>query len=160
MKNKTQFQIEPGKQELTITREFEAPRELVFRAHAEPELVAQWLGPRELEMEVEAYEARTGGRYRFIHSAPRGKFIFNGVFHWVDSPALMVRTFEYEGLPERGHVSLETLRFESLPGGRTRVTTHCVFQSTRDRDWMIESGMEGGVLEGHERLDELLAKPR
>ena len=70
----------------------------------------------------------------------------------------MIDTFEFEGLPEKGHVSLETARLEELPGGKTKLTIQSVFQSVADRDGMMQGGMEGGVKESHERLDELLEK--
>jgi hypothetical protein len=83
--------------------------------------------------------------------------VFSGSFHEVAGPERLIQTFEYEGLPEKGHVALETSRFEALPGNRTRVVIHSVFQSVADRDGMMMSGAETGVREGHERLDELLA---
>jgi uncharacterized protein YndB with AHSA1/START domain len=157
-KNKTIVTAEPGKQEVFITREFDAPRELVFRAHTDPELYVQWLGPRGYEMILETFEPHSGGRYRYIHKDQEGnEFGFHGVFHEI-SEALMIQTFEFEGLPESGHVSLDTMRLEELPGDRTKITIHSVFQSVADRDGMVESGMERGVSEGYERLDEVLAK--
>ena len=159
MKNQTTIKAEPGKQELFITREFEAPRKLVFKAFTDPELIGLWLGPRELSMKVERYESKNGGSWRFINSDNKGNtYGFHGVNHVVASPELVIRTFEYEGLPETGHVSLETARFEVLPNDRTRLTIQAVFQSVADRDGMIQSGMERGVNDGYERLDELLAK--
>ena len=155
-KNKTIVTAEPGKQEVFITREFDAPRELVFKAHTDPELYVQWLGPRGYEMVLETFEPHSGGRYRYIHKDQEGnEFGFHGVFHEI-SEALMIQTFEFEGLPESGHVSLDTMRLEELPGDRTRITIQSVFQSVADRDGIIESGMERGVSEGHERLDEVL----
>ncbi|MEJ2265135.1 MAG: SRPBCC family protein [Anaerolineales bacterium] len=157
-KNKTIVTAEPGKQEVFITREFDAPRELVFKAHTDPELYVQWLGPRGYEMVLETFEPHSGGRYRYIHKDQEGnEFGFHGVFHEI-SEALMIQTFEFEGLPESGHVSLDTMRLEELPGDRTKITIHSVFQSVADRDGMVESGMERGVSEGYERLDEVLAK--
>lgn len=159
MKNKTIITAEPGKQEFFITREFEAPRELVFRAFNDPELLVQWLGPCDLTMKIEKMDNRTGGSYRFIHSNAGGnEFGFNGVIHEVAEPVRIIRTFEFEGLPERGHVSLETATFESLDGGRTKVIIHSVFKSVADRDGMVMSGMERGVVESHDRLDELFKK--
>jgi uncharacterized protein YndB with AHSA1/START domain len=155
-KNKTIITAEPGKQELFITREFDAPRELVFKAYTDPKLYVQWLGPRGLEMKLEKFEPVTGGSYRYIHKDASGEYAFNGVNHYVRSPDLIIGTFEFEGLPERGHVTLETARFEDLPGGRSRVVGQSVFQSVADRDGMIASGMESGVVQGYERLDELL----
>jgi uncharacterized protein YndB with AHSA1/START domain len=157
-KNKTTITAEPGKQELFITREFDAPRELVFRAHTDPELFVQWLGPRGLTTNLEAFEPVSGGRWRFIQKDKDGnEFGFHGVFHEV-SPERMIQTFEFEGLPESGHVILETTTLEALPNGRTRLTAQSVFQSVTDRDGMIQSGMEHGVNEGYERLDEILEK--
>jgi len=157
-KNQTIVTAEPGVQEVFITREFDAPRELVFKAHTNPELYVQWLGPRGYEMILETFEPVSGGRYRYIHKDPQGnEYGFHGTFHEM-SEELMIQTFEFEGLPERGHVSLDTLRLEALPGNRTRATIHSVFQSVEDRDGMIQSGMEHGVREGYERLDEVLAK--
>jgi uncharacterized protein YndB with AHSA1/START domain len=157
-KNKTTVTAEPGKQDLFITREFDAPRELVFKAHTDPELYVQWLGPNGYEMKLETFEPHSGGRYRYIHKDPDGnEYGFHGVFHEI-SEELMIQTFEFEGLPEKGHVSLDTMRLEKLPGGRTRITIHSVFQSVADRDGMVQSGMERGLSEGHARLDELLGK--
>ena len=157
--NQTKIIAEPGKQELFIIREFDAPRHLVFRACSEPELMVQWLGPRGLTMTVDKFDCRSNGHYRYMHTDPNGNaYGFHGVFHEVTAPQRTIQTFEFEGLPEKGHTSLETARFEELPGGRTRITIQSVFQSVADRDGMIQSGMERGVREGHERLDELLAK--
>ena len=157
-KNKTNITVEPGKQELFITREFDAPRELVYKAHIDPDLYVQWLGPRGYEMILETFEPHSGGRYRYIHKDKDGsEYGFHGVFHEM-SEELMIQTFEFEGLPEHGHVVLDTMRLEELPGGRTRATIQSVYQSVADRDGMVESGMERGVNEGYERLDELLEK--
>jgi len=156
-KNQTIVTAEPGAQEVFITREFDAPRALVFKAHTDPDLYVQWLGPRGYEMVLETFEPVSGGRYRYIHKDPQGdEFAFHGTFHEM-SEELMIQTFEFEGLPERGHVSLDTMRLEVLPGNRTRATIHSVFQSVEDRDGMLQAGMERGVREGYERLDEVLA---
>jgi len=157
-KNKTTVTAEPGKQELFITREFDAPRELVFKAHIDPDLYVQWLGPRGYEMILETFEPHSGGRYRYIHKDKDGnEYGFNGTFHEM-SLERMIQTFEFEGLPERGHVSLDSMTLEELPGNRTRVTIHSVFQSVADRDGMIQSGMERGINDGYNRLDDLLSK--
>lgn len=156
-KNKTTISVEPGKQELFVTREFDAPRELVFRAHTDPKLFVQWMGPRDLNTNLVTFEPVSGGKWRFIQKDPDGnEFGFHGVFHEV-SPERVIQTFEFEGLPESGHVVLETLRLEDLPNGRTRLTSQSVFQSVADRDGMVQAGMETGVVEGYERLDEILA---
>ena len=156
-KNKTTITAEPGKQELFVTREFDAPRELVFKAHTDPSLFIQWMGPRDLTTNLETFEPVSGGKWRFTQKDPEGnEFGFHGVFHEV-SPERVIQTFEFDGLPESGHVVLETMRLEDLPNGRTRLTTQSVYQSVADRDGMVQAGMESGVVEGYERLDEILA---
>jgi uncharacterized protein YndB with AHSA1/START domain len=155
-KNKTQVTVEPAKQELFITREFDAPRELVYKAHLDPKLFVQWLGPHGYEMVLEEFEPVSGGKYRFIHKDKDGnEFGFHGSFHTMTIDN-MVQTFEFEGYP--GHVSLDTATLEALPNNRTRLTIHSIFQSVSDRDGMVQSGMEKGVREGYERLDDILAK--
>lgn len=156
-KNKTVITAEPGKQELFITREFDAPRELVFKAFTDPELYVQWLGPRGLTMTLETFEPTSGGRWRYIQKDKDGnEFGFHGVNHEVLAPERIIGTFEFEGLPESGHVLLETIRFEALPGGRTRMTGQSVFQTVEDRDGMVAAGMESGVVDSYERLDQVL----
>lgn len=158
-KNKTKVTAEPGKQELFIVREFDAPRELVFKAYTDKELYPQWLGPRGYSMILEKFEPKSGGSWRYIHKDKDGnEFAFHGVNHEVLFPERLIGTFEFEGLPEKGHVEMDTARFEELPGGRTKLTIQAVYQSVADRDGMIKSGMERGVREGFERLDELLEK--
>jgi uncharacterized protein YndB with AHSA1/START domain len=158
-KNQTQIIAEPGKQELFVIREFDAPRELVFRAHTDPDIYARWLGPHGLTTTFETFEPASGGRWRFIQKdQDANEFAFHGVNHEVLAPERIIGTFEFDGLPEAGHVLLETVRFEALPGGRTRLTAHSVFQSVADRDGMVQSGMETGVVEGYERLDVILAE--
>jgi uncharacterized protein YndB with AHSA1/START domain len=159
VKNQTKITAESEKQELFITREFDAPRELVFKAYTHPDLFVQWMGPKDLIISLERFEAKEGGMWRFIHGDSSGNnFGFHGVFHEIKSPERIVQTFEYEGLPEGGHVSLETAEFEALEEGRTRVRGHSVFQSVADRDGMLKAGMEKGLNESFDRLDELLAK--
>jgi uncharacterized protein YndB with AHSA1/START domain len=155
--NKTQIIAEPGKQEIFVIREFDAPRELVFRAFSEKELLTKWIGPRDLETRYEKFEPFAGGSYRFVQSKDGMEFAFNGVCHEFTKPTRIIQTFEFEGLPERGHVVLETSLFEELPDGRTRLTSQSVFQSVADRDGMVASGMEHGVIDSYERLDELIA---
>jgi len=158
-KNQTKIIAEQGKQEIFIIREFEAPRELVFKALSDPKLVIQWLGPRDLSMRIEKFEPKSGGSYRYCHTDDKGnEFWFHGVIHEVAAPERIIQTFEFEGLPEKGHVAMETARLEALPGNRTRLTAHSVFQSVSDRDGMVMSGMERGVKDSHDRLDELFEK--
>lgn len=156
--NKTEIIAEPGKQEIFIIREFDAPRDLVFKAHTDPEIYVKWLGPRDLEMRIEKFEPVDGGSYRYIHKRGEHEYAFHGVNHEVLAPERIIGTFEFEGLPEKGHVMLGTLKFEELPDNRTRLVSQSVFQSVADRDGMIQSGMERGVNDGYERLDEILAQ--
>lgn len=144
--------------QILISREFDAPRDLVFRAHVDPDLLAQWLGPRRLTTIVERQDVRDGGTYRFINREPDGtEYGFHGVFHGTPSPDQVVRTFEFEGAP--GHVSLETLTLEEHDG-KTTLLANVVYQSVEDRDAMVTSGMEKGVNEGYDKLDELLQRLR
>lgn len=141
---------------IDTSREFAAPRALVFRAYTEPDLLVQWLGPGKYEMVVEEYDVRAGGRWRYVHRDDEGnEYGFHGVFHGDPSPDGMVQTFEFEGAP--GHVALDQLVLEDR-GGRTVAHTHSVYQSVEARDAMVESGMAEGMNEGYERLDELIAR--
>jgi uncharacterized protein YndB with AHSA1/START domain len=157
-KNQTIITAETGKQEIFMTREFDAPRELVFQAHTDPKLVAQWLGGQcDFSMRIETFDARPGGSYRYIYTQPDGKeFGFHGVFHECLFPELIIQTFEFEGLPEKGHAVLEIIRFETLPNKKTKVGTHSVFQTVSDRDGKLRAGMEEGTIASHERLDALI----
>lgn len=151
----TRLVAEPGSPLVSLEREVAAPRELVFRAHTEPALLAQWLGPRRLTMRVDEMDVRHGGAWRYVSIDIDGtEYGFHGVFHGTPSPDRITQTFEFEGAP--GHVSLDTLVLEDR-GGRTLIRTTSVHQSVEARDAMIASGMEGGVVEGFERLDDLLA---
>ncbi|MBJ7455718.1 MAG: SRPBCC family protein [Thermoleophilia bacterium] len=138
-----------------ITREFDAPPAKVFRAHVDPELVVRWLGPRGLEMRIDHYDCRTGGSYRYIHSQGDEEYAFHGSFHEVRPDQVIVQTFTYEGMPDA--VSLEKLMLTDLGGGRTRLTATSLVDSFADRDAFVASGMEVGIREGYERLDEVLA---
>ncbi|RIK31786.1 MAG: ATPase [Anaerolineae bacterium] len=155
-KNKTVITVEPNKQELFITREFDAPRALVYKAHTDAKIFAQWLGPRGYEMILKEFEPVSGGKYHYIHKDQDGnEYGFRGAFHTM-SEELMIQTFEFEGMPEPGHVALDTMRLEELPNNRTKITIHSVYQSVADRDGMVQSGMEHGINDGYERLDDLL----
>jgi uncharacterized protein YndB with AHSA1/START domain len=138
-----------------ITREFDAPPEKVFRAHTDPALFAQWCGPRGYTMEIEHYDCRTGGSYRYAHLGADGKFGFHGSFHEVRPSELIVQTFTFDGVPDG--VALERLMLEDLGDGRTRLTATSLVDSFEARDALLASGMEVGVREGYERLDDLLA---
>lgn len=153
--HETEIAVDPDLPLVRITREFDAPPDKVFRAHADPELVRQWLGPRGLEMTIDHYDCRTGGSYRYTHTDDDGEYRFYGSFHEVRPPERIVQTFTYEGFPDG--VSLDTLTLEDLGDGRTRLVATSLLDSFEGRDAMIASGMEVGIREGYERLDELLA---
>jgi uncharacterized protein YndB with AHSA1/START domain len=141
---------------IRITREFDAPAAKVFRAHTDPDLLVKWLGPRDLEMRVDTFDCRTGGSYRYVHSRGEHEFGFHGCFHEVRPSELIIQTFTFEGVPDG--VALERLTFEDLPGGRTRLVITSLVESFEARDAILASGMDHGVREGYEKLDELLAK--
>jgi uncharacterized protein YndB with AHSA1/START domain len=156
MMTTTQIDAPAGVPFIDMTREFDAPRDLVYRAYVDPELLVQWLGPRKYHMTVDSWDVRDGGTWRYVHSDDQGNaFGFHGVFHGPQGPDGMLQTFEFEGAP--GHVSLDKVVFEEH-GGRTTVRVHSVFQSIAARDAMIEHGMADGVNDGYDRLDELLAR--
>lgn len=151
---KAEYVIEPGKQEIMITRDFNAPRELVFKAFTDPKLFAQWWGPRRYTSKIDKFDARPGGMWRVVQSGDDGiEHGFHGVHHDVVTPERIVATFEYEGVP--GHVLLQTLNLETL-GDKTRMVAQDVFQSVADRDGMVASGMREGADESYDRLAELL----
>jgi uncharacterized protein YndB with AHSA1/START domain len=146
MTNALTVTAQPGVPFVDFVREFDAPVDALFEAHRDPALVAQWLGPDGYEVDIERYDFRTGGGYRYT---------FNGVFHVVRENEFAIQTFEFEGFPDV--VSIESLRFEDLGGGRSRLTGHAVYPSQEARDGMVDSGMERGMSEGYGRLDALLA---
>ncbi|ASO21739.1 uncharacterized protein YndB with AHSA1/START domain/dihydrofolate reductase [Actinoalloteichus hoggarensis] len=159
----TTISAEPGSPFIDVVREFRAtPARVfratparVFRASTESELVARWLGPRELDLRVEEYDARPAGAYRYVHRDTTGQeYAFRGVFHTVTANTRIVKTFEFDGAP--GQVSLETTELEDL-GGRTRLRTRSVFPSVQARDAAIEAGMEHGVRDSMDRLAEALS---
>ena len=153
--HQTEITADPSLPLVRITREFDAPPAKVFRAHTDPELLVQWLGPRGMEMRVDRYDCRTAGSYRYLHASDGNEYWFNGCFHEVRPSELIVQTFTFEGMPDA--VALERLVFEDLGDGRTRLTGTSLVDSFEGRDAFVASGMEQGVREGYERLDELLA---
>lgn len=140
---------------IKIVREFDAPPDKVFRAHQDPALVVQWLGPRDLTMTIDRWDCRTGGEYRYLHSRDGEEYGFRGTFHEVRPNELIVQTFTFEGFADG--VALEKLVLEALDGGRTRLTVTSLCDSFEGRDAMLSSGMDVGVNQGYQRLDELLA---
>jgi uncharacterized protein YndB with AHSA1/START domain len=138
-----------------VTREFDATPAQLFKVSTDPELIAQWLGPRGLEMTVETYDVRPGGSYRYIHRDENGEYAFRGVFHAVEQDKFVIQTFEWEGAP--GEVSLEKMTFEPTATG-VRLRQHSVFSSVETRDSFVEYGMEVGIRDSMDRLAELVAK--
>ncbi len=152
--HETEIVADPHVPLVRIIREFDAPPAKVFRAHTDPDLIVRWLGPRGLEMSIDHYDCRTGGSYRYLHRSGGEEYGFHGSFHEVRPAELIVQTFTFEGAPEG--VALERLVLEDL-GGRTRLTVTSLVDSFEARDAMVASGMEVGIRDGYERLDELLA---
>jgi uncharacterized protein YndB with AHSA1/START domain len=154
--HETRIDADPGLPTIRITRDFDAPPNRVFRAWTDPDLVVRWLGPDETTMRLDAWDARTGGSYRYV-ALRGGEEIarFYGSFHEVRPSERLVQTFTYEGYPDG--VSLDTMTFEDLGDGRTRVVALSVVDTMEARDAIIASGMETGVLEGYAKLDAVLA---
>ena len=152
----TQFDVPEGLPFVDYTREFDAPADLIHRAYTDPELIPQWLGPRASRWTSRSGSPGTAARGATSRPIPTaGTWGFHGVFHGPQTADQMIQTFEFEGVP--GHVSISELKIEDLGNGRSRATTHVVFMSLADRDGMVQSGMEFGVVQGFERLDELAA---
>jgi len=146
----------PAEREIRIERVFDAPRDRVFAVYTDPSLIPEWWGPRSTTTIVDVMEPRTGGSWRFVARESDGsETAFRGAYREVTPPERIVQTFEWEGMP--GHVSVETAVFEDL-GDRTKVTTTSVFHTTEERDGMLGSGMEGGMNQTYQRLDELLER--
>jgi len=150
----TTIEADPRVPLVRITRRFAAPPAAVFRAHTEADLVVQWLGPRRNTMEIDYWDCRTGGSYRYEHVRGDDRFGFHGCFHEVRPTGLIVQTFTFEGYPDG--VALERLVLEELPGGGTLLAATSLVDSFEARDGFLASGMEEGVREGYERLDEVL----
>lgn len=145
----------PAEREIRVERTFDAPRERVFAAYIDPELIPRWWGPFETTTIVEELDARPGGRWRFRSLGADGSEIeFRGVFRELVEPERIAMTFEWDGMP--GYVSVDTATFEDL-GDRTRIVSTTIFHTREERDGMLESGMEKGLNESYARLEQLLA---
>jgi uncharacterized protein YndB with AHSA1/START domain len=154
-RHETTIDAPRGLPTIEIVREFDAPPENVYRAHVDPDLAMAWMGPRDLTSRAEHWDARTGGSWRYVSRRGEDEFGFYGSFHELRPPERIVQTFTYEGVPDG--VALEILTLEALDGGRTRLRVLSVAPSVEERDAFMASGMETGVVEGYEQLDELLA---
>jgi uncharacterized protein YndB with AHSA1/START domain len=147
--------VDRGERAITMSRLFDAPRELVWKVYTDPNLVPRWWGPRDVTTSVEKMEVKPGGAWRYIQKDSQGnEYAFNGVYKEVKSPERLVYTFEFE--PLAGHISTDTVTFEDAPGGKTLVTARTTFTSLEDLEGMLQSGMESGAVETWDRLGELL----
>jgi uncharacterized protein YndB with AHSA1/START domain len=143
-----------GERELTVVRDFDAPRDRVWRAYTDPKQVAQWWG-RGNKLEVERFELERGGHWRFVEHSEGQRHGFEGRFRKVEPQDLLEMTFEWDGMP--GHASIDSNRFTDLEGGRTRITVVSTFFTKEDMDGMMSSGMEDGMNQSYEALDRVLA---
>jgi len=145
----------PTDREIHIERIFDAPRDRVFAAMTDPELIPQWWGPHGTTARVDRMDVETGGDWRFvIRNSDGSETGFRGTYRDVVAPERIVQTFEWEGMP--GYISVETATFEDL-GDRTKLTSIALFYTTEERDGMLDSGMERGLNETYSRFDEVLA---
>jgi uncharacterized protein YndB with AHSA1/START domain len=155
-RREAQISAPPGQPLIEIVREFDAPVERVFRAHVDPELVVQWLGPRRLTMRLEQWDMRRGGSYRYVHVDEDGtEYGFWGAVHDVQQDRSITQTFGFD--PEPDSALFDKAEFIDLGDGRTRLRVVSVTHDVAIRDAMLASGMEGGMQQSYERLDELLA---
>ena len=152
MERKTKINAEDGKQELMITREFDLPLELLFKAYEDAEIVEQWMGTKVLKLENKKH-----GAYRFETTDPKGnKYGFNGVIHEFSPNKKITRTFEFENTPFG--VQLEVLEFEQLTDDTSKLTIHTIFESVEKRDQMLKMPFAQGINMAHNRLQEILNK--
>lgn len=158
MNNPLTLRAPEGEPLLEYERDFDAPVQEVFRAHVDPDLYARWVGPKDVDTRIDQFEARTGGGYRFVHSRGSDEFAFRGVFHTVRSDEFLLQTFEFESDPDV--VTLEYSTFTALPGGGCRLTGRSLYPSVRSRDQFLTNGIEEGMSDGYNQLDELLGSVR
>lgn len=156
MTNPTTITAPAGLPFIDVVREFDATPEQLWRAHTEPRLIEQWLGPEGTQTRVEYWDAQPGGRYRYVVNSHGMDQAFFGVTHSAVPGKSSIQTFEWEGMP--GHAALEFATYEDLGNGRTRLSTHTVGMSVEDRDAQIGSGMESGIIDSMNRLDAVLAQ--
>jgi uncharacterized protein YndB with AHSA1/START domain len=150
----TAIEADPKVPVIRMSRDFNATPEQLFRAHTDPALYAQWIGPNTMQTRVVEWDARTGGNWRFVSTRNGEEYRFRGCFHEV-RPDRIVQTFTFEGQPD--DVALETLWFEDLGNGRSRLRTQSLVDSFENRDAWLASGMQTGVNEGYAKLEEMLA---
>lgn len=151
----TQIIVSPTVPTVEIVREFDATPEQVFEAHLNPDLVKQWMGPDDLTNEIDYWDARDGGSWRYVARRGEEEYGFRGCFHEIRPNERIVQTFMFEGFPDG--VALEFLNLEALHGGRCRLRAVSLTDSFEGRDAFVASGMESGVVAGYLKLDRLLA---
>ena len=153
MEQKTKINAEDGKQELVITREFDLPLELLFKAYVEPEIVEQWMGTKVLKLENKKH-----GSYQFETTDPKGNVVFraNGVIHEFVPNQKITRTFEMENTPF--DVQLEFLEFEKLTDDTSKLNMHIVYRSVALRDQMLQLPFAQGINMAHNRLQDIVSK--
>lgn len=147
------IEADPDVPLIRISRVFKASAAQLIAAHTDPDLFVQWIGPDSTTSKIDYWDGRTGGSYRYVASADGGEWGFYGSFHYVGEDRL-TQTFTFEGFPEG--VSLETMTFEDLGDGCTRLNAVSLVDSFEARDAMLSSGMEVGINEGYRKLDGLL----
>lgn len=153
--NETEITVDRERLLFTMTRVFDAPRELVWKVYVDPAHIPDWWGPGYLTTTVEKMDVHPGGSWRYIQQDADGNvYPFAGVYKTVQPPEILAYTFEYEGMP--GNVTTETLTFESLPDGRTKITASSSYASLTNLNAMLETGMEGGAIETWDRLAGIL----
>jgi len=151
----TKFIVEPNTQNIILERTFNAPIADVFDAFVNPDKIVKWWGGKTFVTKIDKFESHSGGSWRMVQSDDNGEYAFHGVFHEVAPNERIIWTFEFEGLPEKGHVVLETVYFTE-EAGKTTVKSVSVYQSVADRDGMVASGMEEGATAGYDALAELV----
>lgn len=153
MEQKTKINAEAGKQDLVITREFDLPVELLFKAYAEPEFVAQWMGTKVLKLESKKF-----GSYQFETTDPKGNLAFQatGVIHEFNPNRKITRTFEMENTPFG--VQLEVYEFEPLTDGTSKLNMHVIYESVEKRDQVLELPFAQGINWAHNRLQDIMGK--
>jgi uncharacterized protein YndB with AHSA1/START domain len=144
----------PGEREIRTERVFAAPRDKVWRAYTEPELIKQWWG-RGNQLIIERFEFERGGHWRFVEHSAEGVHGFEGRFREITPQERIIMSFEWDGMP--AHVIIETANFQDLGDGRTRIVTTSLFHTGEERDGMVAAGMEQGLSESYAALDRLLA---
>jgi len=157
--SKNNLVVNRDERAFSMSRVFDAPRELVWKVYTDPTLVSRWWGRKNSTTIVDKMEVEAGGVWRYIEQGAEGnEYAFNGVYKEVKVPERLVYTFEFE--PLAGHISTDTITFVELPDGKTKITARTTFDTLEDLEGMLQAGMEGGAVETWDRLEELLVAAR